>query len=53
MVNDGIDYSRLVIRTELGEGTGDEYWQTADGQWWENWDGIEKTGQEVKILTKP
>lgn len=41
-----------VVRIELGEGTGDEYCQTADGKWWEKWDGVTRTGQELRLIEK-
>jgi hypothetical protein len=44
------DYSNLVIRTEPGEKTGERYYQTADGRWWKDWDGVTRTGEEVKLL---
>lgn len=49
MVNDK-DYSDVVIRRELGKGTGDMLYQTCDGRWWKEWDGQTRTGQEVKQL---
>lgn len=52
MVNDE-DYSDVIVRTELTGRTGEERWQTADGRWWRKWDGIVRTGQEVKELRKP
>ncbi len=52
MVNNK-DYSNAIIRTEYGPGTGDETYKTADGRWWRDWDGIDRTGQEVKVLHKP
>ncbi len=39
---------RRIVRTELGKYTGDEYYQTEDGVWWEKWDGYDKTGGEVR-----
>jgi hypothetical protein len=39
---------RRIVRTELGEQTGEEFWQTEDGQWWEEWDGYDRTGQELR-----
>ena len=42
-----------IIRTELGKQTGDVYCQTADGQWWKTWDGVVRTGEEVKQLHYP
>lgn len=47
------DYSDVIVRTELGPGTGDELYQTADGQWWHDWDGKIRTGQEVRKLRRP
>jgi len=47
MVNN--DNSLIIIRRELGKGTGDILYQTADGRWWEKaWDGQIRTGQEVR-----
>ena len=37
-----------IIRTELGGNTGDEYYQSSDGRWWEKWDGIDRTGEVLK-----
>jgi len=45
--------SDVIVRTILGPRTGDEEHQTADGRWWRNWDGQDRTGQEVKALYKP
>lgn len=47
------DYSDVIVRTKLGRGTGDEHYQTADGRWWDKWDGTERTGQEVRRLRRP
>ena len=52
MVNNRQDYSSVIVRTELGAGTGDERWQTADGRWWEPWDGTIQTGKDVKELRR-
>ena len=47
MVNNGYNSLRIV-RTELGERTGEQYYQTDDGRWWEDWDGIDRTGEELR-----
>ena len=47
MVNNGYNSLRIV-RTESGEKTGEQYYQTEDGQWWEIWDGYDRTGEEVR-----
>ena len=47
MVNNGYNSLRIV-RTELGERTGEEHYQTEDGRWWEIWDGHDKTGEEIR-----
>jgi hypothetical protein len=47
VLSDDLSY---VVRTELGEQTGDRYYQTADGRWWKDWDGVTRTGEEVKQL---
>ena len=49
MVNDTDGYDQ-VIKTKLGSGTGKEYYKTADGRWWEKWDGEIRTGQELRNL---
>jgi len=47
------DCSDVIIHTEYGPGTGDETHKTADGRWWKIWDGIDRTGQELKVLRWP
>ena len=47
MVGNGCTSLRIV-RTELGEKTGEEYYQTEDGRWWKQWDGIDRTGEELR-----
>jgi len=37
-----------IVREVPGEGTGDVCYQTHDGRWWKPWDGIDKTGEEVR-----
>ena len=36
-----------IVKTKLGKNTGESYWQTGDGRWWKNWDGIDRTREEV------
>ena len=45
---DNYPQQRRIVRTELGKGTGEQYYQTEDGQWWEHWDGNDRTGQELR-----
>ncbi len=40
----------IIVRTKLGNQTGDELHQTADGLWWKEWDGTIRTGQELRKL---
>lgn len=40
-----------IVREKAGRGTGDKLLQTEDERWWEPWDGIEKTGEEVRTKT--
>lgn len=47
MVGNG-NTSLKIVRTELGEKTGEEHYQTEDGRWWEKWDGVDRTGEEVR-----
>ena len=49
MVNDAPDIEK-VVRYEDGPQTGDRIKVTADGRRWVEWDGIERTGQELKLL---
>ncbi len=53
MVSNEIDITNIIVRTEYGPGTGDEKVQTTDGRWWVKWDGIDRTGQELKELHRP
>ena len=48
MVNNGYN-SLKIVRTELGEGTDEQHYQTEDGRWWEKWDGHDRTGEETRI----
>lgn len=47
MVNNGENTLRIV-RFEPGEKTGESYYQTNDGRWWEDWDGVTRTGEELR-----
>ncbi len=41
----------VIVRTELGEGTGDMRYQTNDGKWWKKWEGEDiRTGDEIRQL---
>jgi hypothetical protein len=40
--------SLRIVRTESGEKTGEQYYQTEDGQWWKDWDGVTRTGEELR-----
>lgn len=40
--------SLKIINERLGNGTGEKYYQTKDGRWWRPWDGIVRTGEQVK-----
>lgn len=51
MVNDN-DNSGLIVKTRFGPYTGDESYQTIDGCWWSKWDGVVRTGQELRELYK-
>ncbi len=44
------DNTLKIVKTEYGQGTGESYWQTEDGRWWKNWDGIDRTGEEVRTM---
>lgn len=49
--NEGTFNAYIVIRRELGRGTGDVLYQTVDGRWWKEWRGERiGTGEEVKQL---
>jgi len=39
-----------IVNTRMGPSTADVEYQTVDGRWWKKWDGIVKTGQEVRQL---
>lgn len=41
-----------IVREKSGSGTGDIDYQTADGRWWQKWDGTVKTGQQVDHIRK-
>ncbi len=47
----GGDTELKIIREKMGRGTGDRLLQTEDGRWWERWDGVVKTGEEIRIRT--
>ena len=41
----------VIVNTELGQGTGDMRYQTADGKWWVEWDGRELgTGHIFRMI---
>ena len=37
-----------IVKEELGEYTGDRILYTEDGRVWEQWNGFDKTGEEVR-----
>jgi hypothetical protein len=47
----GVETELKIIREIAGRGTGDRLLQTEDSRWWERWDGIVKTGEEVRTKT--
>jgi len=49
VVDDGTKLK--IIKEELGKNTGDVLFQTEDGRWWKVWDGIIRTGQDIKTKT--
>lgn len=50
MPNDNNYCRNIVVRTVFGSFTDEKRYQTADGRWWEDWDGQVRTGQEVRKL---
>ncbi len=47
----GTTRNDIIVRTEMGSGTGDVRYQTNDGNWWKRWDGGEVgTGEEIREL---
>ena len=47
----GTTRNDIIVRTELGEGTGDMRYQTSDGKWWKKWEGeLVGTGDEIREL---
>ena len=47
----GTTRTDIIVKTELGEGTGDMRYQTNDGKWWTKWHGEDiGTGDEIREL---
>jgi hypothetical protein len=41
----------VIVRKKLGSGTGDIFYQTIDGRWWEKYRGQRlQTGEEIRKL---